>query len=60
MEITEISNLIGSLGFPIFVAVWMLVTQQKESDAHREEVNKLTEALNELKTVITVLSEKIN
>lgn len=60
MELTEISNLIGSLGFPIFVAVWMLYKSEKEQELHRDEVNKLAEALNELKTVITVLSDKLN
>lgn len=60
MDLNTITSLIGSLGFPIFVAVWMLWKSDKETQEHHEEVAKLSEAINDLKVVVTVLSEKFN
>ncbi len=44
----EIMNLINTVGFPIFVAIWMLVKDQTEKKATREALIKLTEAINKL------------
>lgn len=44
----DIATLIQSLGFPIFVAVWLLV-RQKKSD---EVIMKNTEALGAIKEVV--------
>lgn len=40
---------ISSVGFPIFVAVWMLYKSSKDSD-------KMSESLQELKNAITELT----
>lgn len=48
MEIELISKLISTLGFPIFVAVYMMLQNQK-----------LTEVISELKNSITELSTLI-
>lgn len=53
MNMQEIISMIGNLGFPIFVAVWMLYKSSKDSEDMRE-------AINELKEAITVLTEKID
>ena len=42
---TDVTNLIGNLGFPIFVAVYMMYQN-----------SKLTETITDLKTAITELS----
>jgi len=44
----EIMGLINTVGFPIFVAIWMLVKDQKEKEQTREALTKLTEAINRL------------
>lgn len=53
MDVQAITSMIGNLGFPIFVAVWMLYKSSKDSEEMRG-------AINELKEAITVLTEKID
>jgi len=48
----DIVTLIGNLGFPIAVTVWLLYERKKVIDAN-------TEALNQLKIVIVKLVEKL-
>lgn len=45
----EVSQFISTLGFPIFVAVWMLYKSSKDNE-------KMTETINELKNAITLLT----
>lgn len=49
MDINAIGNLISTIGFPIFVAVWMLYKTSKDNE-------KMTETIGDLKTAITELS----
>lgn len=46
-----VSGLISSLGFPIFVAVWMLIKNSKDAA-------EVKQAINELTTAIKLLSER--
>ena len=45
----DISQFIANLGFPIFVAVWMLYKSSKDNE-------KKMETINELKNAITLLT----
>ena len=45
----DIANFISNLGFPIFVAVWMLYKSSKDNE-------RMTETINELKTAINLLT----
>lgn len=45
----EIMQFISTLGFPIFVAVWMLYKSSKDNE-------KMTETINELKNAINLLT----
>lgn len=45
----DIANFISNLGFPIFVAIWMLYKSSKDNE-------KMTETINELKNAITMLT----
>lgn len=49
---TEIANFISQIGFPIFVAVWMLYKTSKDSQDMRESIN-------DLKTAITTLTSEV-
>lgn len=60
MDISVISNIIGSLGFPIAACIYMAYVNAKQTEAHKEEMSKMTEAVNELKIAITSLVDKIN
>lgn len=46
---SEIAQIISQLGFPIFVAVWMLYKTSKDSEA-------LKDTIADLKNSITVLT----
>ena len=45
----DIANFISNLGFPIFVAVWMLYKSSKDNE-------HTMETINELKNAITLLT----
>ena len=60
MDAGTISSLIGSLGFPIAACIYMAYVNAKQTEAHKEEMSKMTEAGNELKVAITTLVDKIS
>lgn len=45
----DILTVIQTVGFPIAVAIAMFLMLQNEQKAHREETEKLTETITELK-----------
>lgn len=45
----DISQFIANLGFPVFVAVWMLYKSSKDNE-------KMTDTINELKNAIMLLT----
>lgn len=51
-KMTELSEFITTVGFPIFVAVYMLWKTSEDSATLNETVNKLTIAVTELTTLI--------
>lgn len=48
----EIYQFISNLGFPIFVAVWMLYKSGKDNE-------RMTQTINDLKNAITILTSEI-
>ena len=56
MDIGEIVN----LGFPIACVIAMFWMLNKESENHREEMQKVTEALNNNTLVLTELRDMIS
>lgn len=60
MDVSAITSMIGSLGFPIVACIYMAYVNAKQTEAHKEEMAKITEAVNELKVAITSLVDKIN
>lgn len=58
MDITSVTQMIGSLGFPIAVSValmWYLVNMQKQNN---ETILKMSEAINNNTIALTKISEK--
>lgn len=45
----ELTQFISNVGFPVFVAVWMLYKSSKDSE-------KMMDTINELKTAINLLT----
>lgn len=52
MDVNEVSSLISTVGFPIFVAVWMLYKSSKDSEALKNTVAELKNAITELTALI--------
>ena len=48
----DVANIISQIGFPIFVAVWMLYKTSKDSEEMRESIH-------ELKNAITLLTSEV-
>lgn len=46
MDVATITQLIGSLGFPVACAIAMFWIWNKEREDHKMEMQKMTEALN--------------
>ncbi len=46
MSIEVLQTLIGSLGFPIACVIAMFWMWNKEREDHKQEISKVTEALN--------------
>lgn len=59
MEVDVITTMIGSLGFPIAACIYMAYVNAKQTEAHKEEMAKMTEAVNELKVAITSLVDNL-
>lgn len=50
-----VTAMIANLGFPIFVAVWLLWKSHKDTAIIQESINKLENAILELNTYIRTL-----
>lgn len=59
MDWSIISQLIGSLGFPIFACVALYVRMEKQDENHKEEMEKLNESLNNNTLALVKLTEKL-
>lgn len=67
MELTELGQLIGALGFPIVACCAVFWYLQKESENHKQEMNSMRDAVNantsviaELKMIMQQLIDKIS
>lgn len=63
MDVNQVMQAIGTLGFPIVACCALFYYLNKEQEAHKSEMAAVTEALNrntdallELKTIITMLT----
>lgn len=59
MDVNTISQIISNIGFPVAVCLICFWYINKLDETHREEVNKLTEALNNNTLVMKELCDKI-
>lgn len=60
MDFNIVSQLIGNLGFPIACVIAMFYMWNKEREEHKEEMNKITEALNNNTMVIQKLVDRMD
>lgn len=52
MDINVISQVISQIGFPIFVAVWMLYKTSQDSEKMNSTIQDLRNAITELTTLL--------
>lgn len=67
MDMTMFTELIGTMGFPIACVIALFWMWNKERDEHRAEsekwmeaFNKNTDAIRDLREIITMLKERIS
>lgn len=56
----NVINLIKDLGFPIAVCIAMFWMNNKQTEQHREEMTKITEALNNNTLALTELRDRLD
>lgn len=60
MDMNGIQTIISTVGFPIFVAVWMLYKSSKDSEKMSETIDDLRNAITELTAILTKTEDKNN
>ena len=59
MDVNSLIQLVGSLGFPIVACGAMFWRMVKSDEQHKEEMNKVTESLNNNTMALVKLTEKL-
>lgn len=58
MDVTTLSQLIGSLGFPIIACIYMAKMQEKQNEQHSKEVEELRKSVdNNTKAMIKICTK---
>ena len=60
MDANTIIQLVGSLGFPIVMCGALFWRMVKSDEQHKEEMDKLSEALNNNTIALTKLSDNLD
>lgn len=60
MDINAITQLIGSLGFPIVCCGALFWRMIKSDEKHQQEMDKMSDALNNNTLALTRLTEKLS
>lgn len=59
MDVNSIASIVGSLGFPIVMCIWIFKYLEQEQEAHKEEISSLKDVIADLKVAITSLTERL-
>lgn len=60
MDVGVITQIIGSLGFPIAACIAMFSMLNKERDAHKEEMTELKQAISNNTLALQSLADKLD
>ena len=60
MDAATITSLVSNLGFPIVCCIALFWRMIKSDENHKEEMEKLSEALNNNTLAINKLNERLN
>lgn len=58
MDYSLLTTTISTLGFPIVACCYMAYVNKKQSEAHKEEMIKMTGAINSLEIAINTLAQR--
>jgi hypothetical protein len=59
MDVSALTQAIGSLGFPVVACIALYVQQNKNNEKHAQEMDKLSETINNNTLAITKLIAKL-
>lgn len=59
MDVTAITQFVSTVGFPIAACVAMFWMVNKQNDNHKQEIDKMSEALNNNTIALTKLTDKL-
>lgn len=66
MDIAAITTFISTLGFPVFMAVWLLIKDSKAETERKEQIKELkvsidnnTKSIEKLEALITRIMDKM-
>lgn len=60
MDVNSLIQLVGSLGFPIVACGALFWRMVKSDEQHKEEMNKMSEALNNNTSALLRLTERLD
>lgn len=60
MDVNLLIQLVGSLGFPIVACGALFWRMVKSDEQHKEEMNKISEALNNNTNALVKLTERLD
>ena len=60
MDYNVVAQLVGTLGFPIVCCGALFWRMNKTDDQHKEEMSKISEAVNNNTIALTKLAEKLD
>lgn len=60
MDVTLITQLIGSVGFPIVACIMIFRQMTKQEDMHREEMEGMKDSLNNNTIALTKLVDRLD
>lgn len=60
MDVNAVTTAISTLGFPIVMCGAMFWYMLKEKDTHKEEMNSVTEALNNNTLILQKLCDRLD
>ena len=60
MDMNAVQTIISTVGFPIFVAVWMLYKSSKDSEKMSDMIDDLRNAITEMTAILTKTEDNKN
>ena len=60
MDAATISQMIGSLGFPIAMCIYLVYSNNEQNKSHKETEDKLVEVINNNNIALQKLTDRID